>query len=148
MNTDTSAESSADQVAPEVRQHIAGDPFADRLGIGLEELRPGYSRVSMTLTSDMVNFHGIPHGAAVFALVDAAFAAAGNSHGQVAVALDMSISFVAAARPGQRLVAEAQEEHLGRRTALYHMTVRDEDGRLIASSHGTVYRKRESVLGN
>ena len=100
----------------------------------------------MTLAPDMVNFHGITHGAVIFALVDAAFAAAGNSHGQVALALDMSISFVAATQPGQRLVAEAHEEYLGRRTALYHMTVRDEEGRLIASSHGTVYRKRETFV--
>ncbi len=137
---------SEDRVSEEVYRHIAGDPFADRMGIELEELRPGYSRVSMTLAPDMVNFHGITHGAAIFALVDAAFAAAGNSHGQVAVALDMSISFVAATQPGQRLVAEAHEEHLGRRTALYHITVRDEHGQLVASSHGTVYRKRESVV--
>ncbi|MFQ5857396.1 MAG: hydroxyphenylacetyl-CoA thioesterase PaaI [Anaerolineae bacterium] len=136
----------ADVVASEVHQRIARDPFASRLGIELEELRPGYSRVSMTLAPDMVNFHGITHGSVVFALVDAAFAAAGNSHGQVAVALDMSISFVAATRPGERLVAEAHEEYLGRRTALYHMTVRDESGQLVASSHGTVYRKRESLV--
>lgn len=133
-------------VADEIRQRIANDPFAGRLGIELEELRPGYSRVSMNLAPDMVNFHGITHGAAIFALVDVAFAAAGNSHGQVAVALDMSISFLAATQPGQRLVAEAHEEHLGRRTALYHMTVRDESGTLIASSHGTVYRKRDTLV--
>lgn len=137
---------SSDPIHPELQQRIAGDPFARHLGIELEELRPGYSRVSLTLTPDMVNFHGITHGAVVFALVDTAFAAASNSHGQAAVALDMSISFLAATRPGQRLVAEAREENLGRRTALYHMTVRDEDGRLIASSHGTVYRKRESLV--
>jgi len=137
-----------DLVSKEVYQHIASDPFARRMGIALEELRPGYSRVSMMLAPYMVNFHGITHGAAIFALVDAAFAAAGNSHGQVAVALDMSISFVAATRPGQRLVAEAREENLGRRTALYHITVRDEDGQLVASSHGTVYRKREALVEN
>ena len=134
------------RVAPELWQRIASDPFASRLGIKLEELRPGYSRVSLTLTPEMVNFHGITHGAVIFALVDAAFAAASNSHGQVAVALDMSISFTAATQPGQRLIAEAHEESLGRRTALYHMTVRDETGQLVASSHGTVYRKRERLV--
>lgn len=134
------------QVPAEIRQRIASDPFADWLGIELEELRPGYSRVSLTLTPEMVNFHGITHGAVIFALVDAAFAAASNSHGQVAVALDMSISFTAATQPGQRLIAEAHEENLGRRTALYHMTVRDESGQLVASSHGTVYRKRDRLV--
>lgn len=146
MSADTSVELNTGLVAPEVHRRIASDPFADRLGIELEELGPGYSRVSMTLRPDMVNFHGITHGAVIFALVDAAFAAASNSHGQIALALDMSISFLAATRPGQRLVAEAHEENLGRRTALYHMTVRDESGRLIASSHGTVYRRREALV--
>jgi acyl-coenzyme A thioesterase PaaI-like protein len=44
---------------------------------------------------------------------------------------------------GTKLLAEAQEEKLGRRTALYHMTVATEDGDLVASAHGMVYRKKE-----
>lgn len=37
-------------------------------------------------------------------------------------------------REGMKLIAEAFEENLARRTALYHMTVKSEDGMLIASS--------------
>lgn len=110
------------------------------MGIELEELRPGYARLSMVVAEDMVNFHGTGHGGAVFALADAAHAAASNSHGNPAVALHVALHYVAPARAGQRLVAEAVEEDRGRRTALYHLTVRDGDsGRLVADGHGRVF---------
>jgi uncharacterized protein (TIGR00369 family) len=61
----------------------------------------------------MTNFHGITHGGLVFALGDLAFAAAGNSRGQVAVALNVNICFLNPSKVGDRLVAEAKECHLG-----------------------------------
>ena len=110
------------------------------------EVKPGYSRLGMTVGEHQVNFHGMPHGGAIFSLADAAFAAASNSHGQTAVALTMNISFLSAVPVGTKLIAEAQEEKLGRRTALYHMTVTTEDGSLVASCHGMVYRKDERFI--
>lgn len=129
-----------------VRQRISQDPFAHFLGIELLELREGYSKVTMTVGEHMLNFHGIPHGGAIFSLADAAFAAAGNSHGRTAVALNVSISYLAAVPVGARLYAEATEESLGRRTALYRLSVTTGDGTLVALCHGTVYRKNESFV--
>ena len=125
----------------QIFQHISQDPFARFLGIELLELREGYSRVSMTVEEHMLNFHGIPHGGVIFSLADAAFAAASNSYGQTAVALNVSISFLAAVPVGARLYAEATEESLGRRTALYRLAVTTEDDTLVALGHGVVYRK-------
>jgi acyl-CoA thioesterase len=122
---------------------IGQDLFAKKMGIELQEVRPGYSRVGMTLTPDMLNFHGIPHGGAIFSLADAAFAAASNSHGQTAVALSVTISFLAAAEPGSHLVAEAQELHKGHRSGFYQIAVRKETGDLIATCQAVVYRKQE-----
>jgi acyl-CoA thioesterase len=122
---------------------IGQDPFAKRMGIELQEVRPGYSRVGMTLTPDMLNFHGIPHGGAIFSLADAAFAAASNSDGQTAVALSVTISFLAAAEPGSHLVAEAQELRKGHRSGFYQIAVRKETGDLIATCQAVVYRKQE-----
>lgn len=130
----------------EIREKIEGDKFSRFMGIRLVELREGYSKVAMTVTSDMINFHGIAHGGAIFALADAAFAAASNSHGQRALALCMSISYRSPAREGMELMAEAFEESLGGRTALYRIAVRSEDGTLIASCQGTVYRKAEEKI--
>jgi hypothetical protein len=42
--------------------------------------------------------------------------------------------------------AEATEESLGHRTALYRLAVTTEDGDLVALCYGTVYRKRERFV--
>ena len=131
----------------QISQQISQDPFVRFLGIELLELREGYSRVTMTVGEHMLNFHGIPHGGVIFSLADAAFAAAGNSYGQTAVALNVNISFLSAAPVGARLYAEATEESLGRRTALYRMAVTTDDGTLVALCHGTVYRKSQTFVG-
>lgn len=127
-------------VAAEVRERIASDPFCRLLGIELLELAPGYARLRMPVTDDMHNFHGSAHGGAVFALADAAHAAASNSHGDPAVALHVDMHYLAPAQAGIVLEAEATEEQRGRRTGLYHLTVRNaETGRLIASGQGRVF---------
>jgi acyl-CoA thioesterase len=119
------------------------DPFAGLLGMKLLEARPGYSRVSMVLRDDMMNFQGTPHGGAVFSLADAAFGAAANAHGLKSVGLTMEICYLKTVDCGATLIAEATEEHLGERTALYHITVVTDAGDLVASCHGVVYRKKE-----
>jgi acyl-coenzyme A thioesterase PaaI-like protein len=50
------------------------------------------------------------------------------------------MSFLKAVSLGERIVAEAKEEYLGKRTATYIMTVTDKDGKKIALTKGTVYR--------
>lgn len=135
------------QVSDPVFQKISQDPFARWMGIELQELRPGYSRLTMTVTPRMLNFHGIPHGGAVFSLADAAFAAASNSHGQTALALSMTISYLAATAAGTRLVAEAQEVRKGHRAGFYQITVRTEGGDLVATCQAVVHRKKDSFVG-
>jgi len=127
-----------------VDAYIQRDAFARFLGAAVTIVAPGHSRVSLTVTDDMTNFHGITHGGLVFALGDLAFAAASNSRGQVAVALNVSICFLNPSKVGDRLVAEAKERHLGGRTGLYEITVVEEtSGRLIARSQDLVYLKKQ-----
>ena len=130
-----------------IYQKISQDPFARWMGIELQEVRPGYARAAMALTPQMVNFHGIPHGGAIFSLADAAFAAASNSHGQAAVALSMTIQYLAAAPAGIRLVAEGQELRKGHRSGFYQITVRTESGDVVAVCQAVVHRKSESLVG-
>ncbi len=116
------------------------DAFARHLGIELSDLRPGYSRAALPLAAYMVNGLGMPHGAAIFALADFAFAAACNSHGRAAVALSMDVHFISSPAPQALLVAEAQEVHRGQRIGLYRITVTDGHN-LIAELHGMAYFK-------
>ena len=132
---------------PEIATHIRKDAFANWLGATIEVIEPGYSRVSLAVTASMLNFHGMTHGGLVFALGDIAFAAASNSHGQTALALNVAISFLRPTFVGDQLVAEAKEVQLGGATALYDIVVTEQNSqKLVAKSQATVYRKRESFI--
>ena len=126
----------------EIARHcMENDPFARLLGTEIVEIRPGYAKTRLKLRDNLLNFVNIPHGAVVFAVADQAFAAASNSRGNVAVALNVSISFLAAASAEATLVAEAEEITCSRRTASYQVMVRDDQGKVIAAFQGLVFRK-------
>jgi acyl-CoA thioesterase len=132
----------AGPVAAKIRQ----DPFAKWLGIEFEDIRPGYARASLRVTPDMLNFHGVMQGGAIFTLADAAFGAASNSHGQVALALTVTIQFLAPASAGARLLAEAEEVRLGRRAGFYRLTVTTEDGGPIAVCQAVAHRRSTPLV--
>ncbi len=111
------------------------------LGINLTEIRPGYAKATLKVTPELLNGVGLTHGSTVFALADVVFAAASNSHGPLALALNVNISFLKATGAGTVLTAVAREENLTRRTGLYRLEVRDEKGDLVALAEGTAYIK-------
>lgn len=131
---------SGDGIPDDRRERIEADPFCQLLGIDLVRLEPGVAATRVTVTEDMCNFHGTIHGGLINTLADAAFAAASNSHGDTAFALETNISFLEAPDVGQTLVATAEETHLTTRTAEYEVVVRTEDGDRIATFRGRVYR--------
>ncbi|MES9904452.1 MAG: hydroxyphenylacetyl-CoA thioesterase PaaI [Sedimenticola sp.] len=138
--------SSEQQTAETVGDFMqAHDRFANLLGIKLDEVRPGYSRVSLTVTSDMLNAVGIAHGGVTFSLADVAFAVAANSHGRVAVALTAQINYPAAGREGDTLTAEAHEESLSGRTGLYTIKIRTGDDLLVGLFTGSVFRRSDDI---
>lgn len=130
----------------DVREFISErDTFAKHLGIEIIEDGPGYARVTMTVDERHLNGLNILHGGAAFALADLAFAVASNSHGKVAVAINANISFLAAARKGAILYAEAREKSLNPKLATYDIDVTDDKGKLIATFNGMVYRKKDTL---
>ncbi len=132
------------EVDAALRARLAADPLAGLLGIELEEIRPGYARAGMTVGPRHVNAVGTAHGGATMALLDVVHAAVSNSHGVVAVAQDVHTEFLAAGRPGERLVAEGTELHRSRRTAVYRIDARGDDGRLVATALARVFRTDRS----
>ena len=121
------------------------EPFARHLGMRVIEVGEGYARVEMNLEPSSANIFGRPHGGAIFSLVDEAFEMASNSHGTVAVALNMNITYVSSPTIGARVQAEAREQSRSRRTATYDIRVSDDNGRLIAICQGLVYRRDEAL---
>jgi len=125
----------------DVRQKFQKDAFPRYLGVELLEVAPGYARVAMTLTENMLNFHDIGHGGAIFTLADTALGLASNSREEKSVALTVTINYLAPARAGQRLIATAREHLATRRTGIYDVTIEEEgSGRLIALARGTFFR--------
>ena len=122
----------------------ARDRASQALGMALDEVRPGFARLRMTVRADMLNGHGTCHGGIVFALADSAFAFACNSRGVVTVASGCTIEFLAPVREGDELVAEAQERSLEGRNGVYDVDVRRADGRLVATFRGRSAATRRS----
>ena len=113
------------------RETMGGD-----WGILVEDACEGYARIACTIRPHMLNGHGSAHGGALFTLADTAFAYACNSHGENAVAYAATINFLSPAKPGDHLIAEAQELMRAGRSGSYVVSIRTEDGRPIASFHG------------
>ncbi len=120
---------------------VSKEPFARKFALTLSALDDGYSRVEMTYTADMNNIFGLAHGGAIFALIDEAFQTACNSHGTLAVALNLNITYIAPAVLGRRLTAEAREYSRTRKTASYEIKVTDDQGNLLAVCQALAYRK-------
>jgi acyl-CoA thioesterase len=99
----------------------------------------------MVLTKDLENIFATVHGGAIFGLIDEAFQAAGNSHGTMAVALNMSITYMAAPEPGTKLQAVAREVHATPWTATYDIRVTDDTERLIAACQALAYRTKNRL---
>lgn len=126
------------------KQYMAGDLFAERCNIELLSVEPGRARAKMTLHPHHLNGYGTVQGGAIFTLADYAFAAASNSHGTVAVAINVSISFLKAATSGT-LWAEAREISKNFKLGSYTVEVKDDAGDLVALFQGMVYRKKDPI---
>ena len=122
-----------------VAEMMAADAASAGLGIELVECSPGYAVTRMLVRPDMANGYAIAHGGLVFAMADTAFACACNSHGDVTVAAGADITFVAPARVGDVLVAEAVERTRFGRSGLYDVTVRRGQD-IIAEFRGRSHR--------
>ena len=119
---------------------FARDTAAKLLGYHVISVAPGSARVGMTVRNDMCNGHRTCHGGLIFALADSAFAAACNSHNESNVAAAASIDFLAPAREGDELVADATEVWRSGRTGIYEIKVNNQRGELIALFRGRSHR--------
>ncbi len=114
----------------------ADDHASPWFGMALDEIGPGYARMSLTVRQDHLNGHGICHGGVIFALADSAFAFACNSHNRNAVAQHNQISYLSPGQKDETLVAEAREISLVGRSGLTDVTVTGGDGRVVALFRG------------
>jgi acyl-CoA thioesterase len=139
-------DASATKTPQQVLDTMLGqDRFTEWMGLKVDEVGEGYCRLHYTVKEEMLNGFGIVHGGAVFSAADSAFAFACNSHGQLTVALDVSITFLRAAKAGDILTVEAKELHCGNKTGLYEVRTTNAEGELVALFKGTAYRTSRPI---
>lgn len=114
----------------------AADRASQLLGIEITGIGPGRATARMRVTETMINGHDIAHGGYVFLLADTAFAFACNSHGQVNLAAACDIVYVAPARLGDELIADAVERVRYGKSAVCDVTVRRASGETVAEFRG------------
>jgi acyl-CoA thioesterase len=127
-----------------IKNYFKTDQFAALANIELLEAANGRAKAKMTLQPHHWNGLRTVHGGAIFTLADFAFAAAANSHGTVAVAIDANITFMKAATTGT-LWAEAREVSKNFKLGSYSVEIKDDQGELIAQFQGLAYRKKDKL---
>ncbi|CAN7197589.1 hydroxyphenylacetyl-CoA thioesterase PaaI [Massilia sp. LjRoot122] len=136
---------------PQALAELAGktmyerDPASQALGMTLDEIRPGYARMSMRVRGEMLNGHATCHGGYIFMLADSAFAFACNSHNFNTVGAGCTIDYLAPGREGDVLVAEAVEQALQGKTGVYDIRVSNQEGRTVALFRGKSHRVSGTV---
>ena len=134
-----------EKIISSVTKRIESEPYARKLALRLVELEPGRALVEMPVHDEMSNIFGMIHGGAIFSLIDEAFQASCNSHGTVAVALNVNVTYHQPPQKKGMLKAESVELHRSNRTATYQIRVTDDEERLIASCLALAYRKGEPL---
>ncbi len=113
-------------------QQGALDRLPNAMGVALSSLEHGRATVTMTVVKESLNAHGNCHGGAIFTLADTAFFYVCNANDRKAVAAGCDINFIRPAVLGDVLTATANAQHLGRRSGLYQVEVRNQHGKLVA----------------
>ena len=127
--------------ARETAEYMFGkDLFSQWLGIELIEIKHNYCFIKMPVKPEMINGLGTVHGGITFAFADSALAFSSNNTGEAAVALNCYINFTKAARIGDVLTAESILLTNTRKTAVYDITIKNQNDEVVAGFRGTVYK--------
>ena len=145
MNNDLATDPKA--LAKASAEHMyARDHATQGLGIKLIDVGPGSARMQMLVRPYMLNGHAMCHGGFIFTLADSTFAFACNSYNLQTVAAGCTIEFLAPAKEGELLQAEAIEQSRSGKTGVYDITVTNPDGKKIALMRGKSHQISGSVI--
>jgi len=121
------------------------DFFSQWLGIEFIEIKDNYCLIKMPVKPEMINGLGTVHGGVTFAFADSALAFSSNNSGDAAVALNCYINFTKAAKNGDILMAESILLNDTRKTAVYDITIKNQNDEVVAGFRGTVYKIGKKV---
>lgn len=115
------------------------NPYAQKLGIVIEELNTGYARATMRVMDDEVNPFGRAHGGCCFSLADITSGAACFTYGVQSATANASYNYLGAGKGGEILTAEAVTIKRGGHLCFFDVRVTNEEGKLIGTGCFTYY---------
>lgn len=125
------------------REVLAKQPFSQLLGAELAALEPGRCELQVPITPQLTQHHGFAHGGVLSYLADNALTYAGGTALRVpVVTAEYKINYLRPAL-GERLIARARAEHVGRTQAVCRCEVfvlREGVEKLCAIAQGTIAR--------
>ena len=88
----------------------------------------------------MSNGFNIAHGGITYSLADSALAFAANTDGIQSMSIETSISHTKKVASGDTLKAIAKEVSKSKKTAIYYITITNQENVEVAHFKGTVYK--------
>ena len=123
-----------------VDKMMSGDPFSQWLGIEVLEIATGFCKLQLKVREEMTNGFKIAHGGIAYSLADSCLAFAANADGLQAVSIETSISHTKKVNSGDILTAISKQVNKSSKTALYYITITNQNKLEVAHFKGTVYR--------
>ena len=121
------------------------DRFAASAGCRIVEMSEGRAVATMTVTHEHLNAGGVCQGGALFTLADLALAAVMNSRGQLTFGIQNNIMYLASAREGDVLTAEAVEVANHHKIPAVEVSITNQAGKLLCHVTGMAYRKTAAL---
>jgi len=129
-----------------IESAVKTEPLANTFKIDLVALDTGSSTVEMCYNPGrMSNIYGRAHGGAIYALIDEAFETASQTHGTIAVALNVNVTYIASPEDGTTLRAEAKEVSRTKKTASYTINVFGPGRKQIATCQALAFRTGKTI---
>lgn len=105
------------------------------------DVEKGTVRVAYAASDQLANRFGAIHGGMTAAMLDDVISLAAGlaiEWGQITPTLEMKVSYIAQAKPGTRILAEARTIRRGGTVIFLEADLKDETGKLLATASSTV----------
>jgi 1,4-dihydroxy-2-naphthoyl-CoA hydrolase len=138
------------EVTPELLERFSRGTLAERIGIRITEVGPDYLRATLPVTPDVHQPYGVLHGGASVALAETVGSVAANlcvdTQRLACFGQEINANHLRSVSSGV-VTATARPHHIGSRSQVWGIEIRDERGRLVCISRLTmaIVPRRESA---
>jgi 1,4-dihydroxy-2-naphthoyl-CoA hydrolase len=129
------------EVTPELLERFSRGTFAERIGIRVTEVGPDYLRATLPVTPEVHQPYGVLHGGVSVALAETIGSVAANlcidMERMQCFGQEINANHLRSVLSGT-ITATARPYHIGSRSHVWGIEIRDEQGRLVCISRLTM----------